>query len=76
VVKKHETVKFSITQEELVPFKITEYYWIVENKKTETGNKTAVVFKKPGTYRVTLGVVGDPENPKEKRCVYKEIVVK
>jgi len=76
IYKKHQTIKLSAVQQELVPFKITEYYWLVDGKKVELGEKVSFVFDEPGTYRITLGVIGDPDNPKEKRCVYKEIEVK
>lgn len=73
--KKFETIQFSVVQQEKVPFKITEYYWMVDGKKTVNEENTTFVFEEPGTYRITLGVIGNPDKSKEKRCVYKDIII-
>lgn len=58
-------------------FDIDDYYWELGDGNKSAGEKIYHTYSEPGTYRVILGILSDPDSPfgLQKPCVFREVVV-
>jgi len=71
------TIIFDASNTHLPRIDIEEYYWIFGDGTHSRGKLVEHQYKKPGVYRVQLGIVGKTKltGQPERICVYREIKI-
>lgn len=73
-VKKGVAVYMEADASAVVGLEPADYFWIIGEQVKLKGQVVAHVFPQAGSYVVQCGVV-DANNPDNKVCTYREIVV-
>jgi len=74
---KDEMIAFNATKSYVPDMKITQYYWDFDDGVNTKGMDTKHTFKSKGSYKVSLGLTGEPDSTGHipKACVFKYVEV-
>ena len=74
---KDEMIAFNAAKSNVPDLKITQYYWDFDDGVNAKGMDTKHAFKKKGSYKISLGLTGEPDSTGliPKSCVFKYVEV-